>query len=546
MTATATSPVRDQDDRAAAIAAATGRRLQAAADAVLGRAAWCPDDATETERGALALDALAGRLVGTRDRRLAWLLLTAVAGRYPLVDEVKALHRAVELVGSSTDATLLLLDMALGPARLGGTADREIRIVSGGVVVDLDACARSDFHNGIQRVAREVVRAWRVEHDLELVAWTDGAGITRSLTPREQVRAAHWGASREEVEGLVDLSLASPAPRPAGAPAPAGAARSRPAWTDALADDPDATTLVVPWEATVVLAEVPLADRCPPLAALAETSGNRVVAIGYDAIPVVSADVRPLGEANAFTSYLTVIKHSARVAGISTSATVEFAGFAHALASQGLPGPTVQEVQLPADVPPPPPGWTREEPPVPQVLCVGRLEPHKNHAAILHAAERLWREGHAFELTLVGADGWSTDGVDAQLADLAAAGRPLHRPGAVSDEEMWRLVREASFSVFVSLHEGFGLPVAESLACGTPVITTRYGSQGEIAAAGGCLTVDPRDDDALLDAMRRLVTDPSERERLRAEAASRPTRTWHEYAAELWTALVGPEEDPRA
>lgn len=538
-----TTPVRDPGEYATAVAEATGRRLAIAADAVLGRAQWCADgSATDEHRAALALDALVGRLVGTHDRRLAWLLLTTVAGRYPLVDDVKALHRAAEL-GNTTDTTLLLLDLALGPARGGATADRDMRVVSG-VVVDVDACARSDFHNGIQRVARETVRAWRTEHDVELVVWTDGAGITRSLTPREQVRAAHWGESRQEVEGRVD-TLPEVADGPPGDPS-ADDASTTGRWTDALPDDASTTTLVVPWDATLVLAEVPLADRCPPLASLAETSGNRVVAIGYDAIPVVSADLRPPGEANAFTAYLTVVKHSTRVAGISSSATAEFAGFAHALAAQGLPGPDVFEVALPADVPAPPRGWTRTEPVVPQVLSVGRLEPHKNHAAILHAAERLWREGHRFELTLVGADGWSTTAVDAQLAALAAAGRPLHRPGAISDEEMWRLVREASFSVFVSLHEGFGLPVAESLACGTPVITTAYGSQGELAAAGGCLTVDPRDDDALLDAMRRLVADPDERARLRAEAEARPTRTWHDYALELWTALVDPEEDAPA
>jgi glycosyltransferase involved in cell wall biosynthesis len=463
---------------------------------------------------AVCLGLLVQRLITTADPALAWLLLTAVAGAYPQADDVRALRRSAAL-GAEREVTLDLFDRAFGIATEHGTSARPMSIVSG-VVVDLDACARSEFHNGIQRVARETVKAWGSEHELTLVAWTDTAGITRSLSPREEMRAAHWGRSQEEIGPLLaradDLAAGSP--------------------------DTREPALIVPWQATLVLAEVPLADRCPPLAALAEFSGNAVVAIGYDAIPVVSADLRPPGEANAFTSYLTVIKHSARVAGISTSATVEFAGFAHALSSQGLAGPDVGEVVLPSDVPPPPPGYHRVAPAIPRIVCVARLEPHKNHAALLHAAEVLWREGIEFDLELIGQQGWSTTAVDAQLAALARANRPVRLRGSVSDEELWFAIRDASFTVFVSLHEGFGLPVSESLACGTPVITTRYGSQGQIAEQGGCLTVDPRSDQELIDAMRTMLTDPETESRLRAEAAARPARSWQDYADELWSTLV--------
>jgi glycosyltransferase involved in cell wall biosynthesis len=108
----------------------------------------------------------------------------------------------------------------------------------------------------------------------------------------------------------------------------------------------------------------------------------------------------------------------------------------------------------------------------------------------------------------------------------------------MSDDELWQLIRDASFTVFISLHEGFGLPVAESLACGTPVLTTAYGSQGEIAAGGGALTVDPRDDTAVVDSLRRMLTDQELLSRLRAEAAERPTDTWSEYADGVSLALV--------
>jgi len=484
--------------------------LLAVAAAVLEDPSSGPDDLPG--EASIVLGLLVQQLIRTADPALAWLLLTSVAGAFPLADDVRAIRRSAQL-GTEREVTLELLDRALLLAIRHGTADRTMTLVSG-VVVDLDACARSEFHNGIQRVARETVKAWGAQHELTVVAWTDTAGITRSLSPSEELRAKHWGHSQNEIAPLLADGLAA-------------------AETEA-----STLTLVVPWRATLVLAEVPLADRCPPLAALAEFSGNEVVAIGYDAIPVVSADLRPPGEANAFASYLAVIKHCVRVAGISTSASVEFAGFAHALSSQGIQGPAISEVQLPSDVPPPPPGYHRVPPERPRVVSVGRLEPHKNHASLLHAAEVLWREGLEFDLELIGQRGWSTDALDRQLLVLDRAKRPIRWRGSVSDDEMWRTIREASFTVFISLHEGFGLPVSESLACGTPVITTRYGSQGQIAEGGGCLTVDPRQDEEVTSAMRTMLTDPPTENRLRAETACRPQRVWQDYADELWSTLV--------
>jgi glycosyltransferase involved in cell wall biosynthesis len=80
--------------------------------------------------------------------------------------------------------------------------------------------------------------------------------------------------------------------------------------------------------------------------------------------------------------------------------------------------------------------------------------------------------------------------------------------------------------------------VAESLACGTPCLTSHYGSTREIADGGGALVVDPLDDEAIAEQMRRLLTDDALVARLRDEAARRPPRTWDDYARELWDALL--------
>jgi len=108
----------------------------------------------------------------------------------------------------------------------------------------------------------------------------------------------------------------------------------------------------------------------------------------------------------------------------------------------------------------------------------------------------------------------------------------------VSDCELWGAYRSARFTVFPSLHEGYGLPVAESLAAGTPAITSDFGSMLEIAVDGGALTVDPRNLDDLTDAMRTLLTDDEALTALATEATARPARDWDEYAAASWTLLT--------
>jgi glycosyltransferase involved in cell wall biosynthesis len=177
----------------------------------------------------------------------------------------------------------------------------------------------------------------------------------------------------------------------------------------------------------------------------------------------------------------------------------------------------------------------------PLVLVVGSHEPRKNHDPIVFAAERLWDEGLRFRLRFIG--GGSANVIrafDRRARALAERGRPIEVWRAAKDDELLASYRAARFTVFPSLHEGFGLPVAESLAMAVPVVTSDYGSTAEIARDGGCLLVDPRDDDAILGAMRTLITDDRLHGRLVAECLARTPRTWGDYADELWTVAVAP------
>ena len=175
------------------------------------------------------------------------------------------------------------------------------------------------------------------------------------------------------------------------------------------------------------------------------------------------------------------------------------------------------------------------------VLVVGSHEPRKNHLAVLEAAEQLWSHGIWFDLVFIGGSGWQSDDVEREVGRLLALGRPICVRRRSSERELWAAYRLAKFTVFPSLLEGYGLPIVESMACGTPVITSNYGSMAEIAEGGGAIMIDPRDSTQLAAAMRAMFDDDELLAGLRAAAAARSWPNWDDYSRDVWQFLVAPE-----
>jgi len=495
----------DGTDNGPDLTSVTMGRLLAAAPHILGDA---PNDALLARGGGVLFETLTRSVKAQRRDDLVWLLIVAVTGAFPNAEHVRSARRAIWLA-EPVVAHLALLQTLYSLGAHYRNLDAEIEIVTDGVVVDVDFCANHTANTGIQRVVRQTMSRWDADRDIVPVAWTPHGGAMRRLSPLERSRVVEWN---KYTEPLVKPDASIPANR-----------------------------IVVPFGSAVILPEVPQPHLCDPLAALAEFSGNRVGLIGYDAIPIVSADNVPAEETERFVHYLTIIKHSKRVVGISAASTEDFRGFSDTLASQGLAPVVTMEVSLPVDVPdldsmPPAPHSAS-----PLILCVGSQEPRKNQDAVLFASEVLWREGLDFRVRFIGGGSlWFTRGFDQRVKALQKRGRSVEVWRGVKDSALLGSYAEAEFSIFPSLHEGYGLPVAESIAMGVPVVTTAYASTGEIAADGGCLLVDPRDDQSIVNAMRRLLTEAGLGDELRRQIAARPRRTWDDYARELWDGLVAP------
>jgi glycosyltransferase involved in cell wall biosynthesis len=172
------------------------------------------------------------------------------------------------------------------------------------------------------------------------------------------------------------------------------------------------------------------------------------------------------------------------------------------------------------------------------ILGLSTIQPRKNFDGLIHAFRRLIadpcgrQEFSDLHLVIGGGFGWMYEETVEMVEHLGLQGR-VRFPGFVKDEDLPALYSLASVFAFPSWYEGFGLPVLEALACGTPVVAANNSSLPEVVGGGG-LTVDAADQDGLADALSTVLTDPDLRETLihagRVHAAQ---FTWQKAAVAL-------------
>jgi glycosyltransferase involved in cell wall biosynthesis len=155
------------------------------------------------------------------------------------------------------------------------------------------------------------------------------------------------------------------------------------------------------------------------------------------------------------------------------------------------------------------------------LLYVGTLQPRKNLVRLVEAWARVIADCRLQiadlgrrTLVIAGKKGWLYEEIFATVRRLGLEGRVLF-PGYVPEEDLPALLSGATAFVLPSLYEGFGLPVLEAMACGTPVIAANVSSLPEVVGDAGLL-VDPLDSDALAAALQRLLTDADPSTPLRA------------------------------
>jgi len=179
----------------------------------------------------------------------------------------------------------------------------------------------------------------------------------------------------------------------------------------------------------------------------------------------------------------------------------------------------------------------------PFILGLGTLQPRKNFPRLIRAYDLLRRERHiSHQLVIAGAKGWLYNDIG-ETIDALGLREDVLLPGFIADDDLPALYSAADVFAFPSIYEGFGIPVLEAMACGTPVVTTRVSSLPE-AAGDAALLVAPEDVEALAEAMWQLIDDRTLRHEIQdrgfrqtsqftwTQAADKVRRIYHNLASE--------------
>lgn len=164
------------------------------------------------------------------------------------------------------------------------------------------------------------------------------------------------------------------------------------------------------------------------------------------------------------------------------------------------------------------------------VLVVGNFEPRKNLERLVAAYGQLPADVKAGVILVhTGPEGWRNSALRARIERLQSQGRFV-RLGYVPACDLPFLIAAARVLAFPSIYEGFGLPPLEAMACGVPVLASDAASIPEVVGSAAAL-VDARDVDAMADALERLLTNETLRQRLHQQGIERASGfTWKRTA----------------
>jgi glycosyltransferase involved in cell wall biosynthesis len=173
------------------------------------------------------------------------------------------------------------------------------------------------------------------------------------------------------------------------------------------------------------------------------------------------------------------------------------------------------------------------------ILYVGGLAPHKNLAGLVEGFAKAVAGDQLGDVDLVLAGDPKGDGFHSNVKELhtlvQARGieERVHFPGFVPDAILTALYSDALAVAMPAFSEGFGLPAAEAIACGTPVIATKGGAVAEVVGQAG-LFFDPRDAEDIARAVVEIAGDPSVLERLEGECLPRSAElSWSNSASQM-------------
>ena len=163
------------------------------------------------------------------------------------------------------------------------------------------------------------------------------------------------------------------------------------------------------------------------------------------------------------------------------------------------------------------------------IVYIGTVEPRKNLTRLVEAFAEVSVEQPNVSLAIAGGQGWMYETLFQRVKELGMKSKVLFL-GFVPEEDKRLLLCAAEVFAYVSLYEGFGLPVLEAMACGVPTLTSNTSSIPEVAG-DAALLVDPLQTEEIAAALKRLLSEPDLRDQLRQASLAQAARfTWEKTA----------------
>ncbi len=184
----------------------------------------------------------------------------------------------------------------------------------------------------------------------------------------------------------------------------------------------------------------------------------------------------------------------------------------------------------------------------PYIFHIGTIEPRKNLTRLVAAFAQLSDSFPSHSLVIAGMNGWKCAELYERVSNLHLQSRVVFT-GFVAEEDKPGLIAGAEVFVYPSLYEGFGIPVLEALACGTPSLASNVSAIPEVAG-DAALLVDPRNADDIARGLESLLADADLRASLRAKGIRQAGRfSWSQTTEEtlkIYATAVGNNTSQRS
>jgi FkbM family methyltransferase len=369
----------------------------------------------------------------------------------------------------------------------------------------VDSTITFNNNSGIQRVARQLARSLIGNGaNVVPVKWDQTSGKLVRPTAAELAHFSRWNG-----------------PEPS-------------AWSH---DAVDAASFDNSW---FLMSELPLnqppAERAK-IATFCRMRGIRMAGVFFDAIPWKMRDVYPKPFSVAHFDYMVELYEYDRILPISNHCRNDLLEFwADYRQDCHLADDKTLTASLPCEFPETERVATvkQEHGDTINILCVGTIEPRKNHVRMLEAytlANK--RMDGKLRLTIVGSDHTFDMTLVNQVTETVASDPTIVWERKADDVLLDRLYRASDFTFYASYEEGFGLPIVESLWHARPCICANFGAMREVALDRACLAVDVLDVNAMAEAIVKLASDANLRERLAQSAVEARFKSWKEYGNEI-------------